>query len=83
MFINIFEHISLGALSKAYSADKSMLCRWVKEFIGNVEAAFPSKKHLGNRFAALYTGNNLTEIERLRLTAAKLEAENDRLKKDI
>ena len=78
---HIDEHISLGALSKAYSADKSMLCRWVKEFIINGEAAFLPKKHPGNRFAALNTSNNLSEIEQLRLTVARLEIENERLKK--
>ena len=78
---HIDEHISLGALSKAYSADKSMLCRWVKEFIGNGEAAFLPKKQMGNGFAALYTGNHLTEFEQLPLTVARFEIENERLKK--
>ncbi len=78
---HIDEHISLGTLAKEYSADKSMLCRWVKEFTRNGENAFLPKKHPGNHFAALHASNNLSEIERLRLTVAKLEIENERLKK--
>ena len=39
------------------------------------------KKHPGNHYAALHTSNNLSEIEQLRLTVAKLEIENERLKK--
>lgn len=78
---HIDEHISLGTLAKEYSADKSMLCRWVKEFTRNGENAFLPKKHPGNHFAALHASNNLSEIERLRLSVAKLEIENERLKK--
>ena len=78
---HIDEHISLGTLSKEYSADKSMLCRWVKEFTCHGEESFLPKKHPENHYAALHTSNNLSEIEQLRLTVAKLEIENERLKK--
>lgn len=74
------EHISVCKLSKAYSADKSMICRWVKEFIAEGETAFIPKGHPGNPFAALHVGKNLSELERLRLKVAKLEIENERLK---
>ena len=75
------EHISVCKLSKEYSADKSMICRWVKEYIADGEAAFIPKGHPGNPFAALHTSKDLSETERLRLTVAKLEVENERLKK--
>lgn len=75
------EHISVRSLEKEYSADRSMICRWVKEYIAEGEAAFVPKGHPGNPFAALHTSKNLSEIERLRLMVAKLEIENERLKK--
>ena len=78
---HIDDHISLGSLAKEYSADKSMLCRWVKEFTSGGENSFQPKKHPGNHYAALYTSNTLSELEMLRLTVAKLEIENERLKK--
>ena len=75
------EHISVCKLSKEYSADKSMICRWVKEYIADGEAAFIPKSHPGNPFVALHTSKDLSELERLRLVVAKLEIENERLKK--
>lgn len=75
------EHISLRTLEKEYQADRSMICRWVKEYIDQGEKAFIHKGHPGNPFAALHTSKNLSEIEKLRLMVAKLEIENERLKK--
>ena len=75
------EHISVRTLEKEYDADRSMICRWVKEYISEGESAFIPKGHRGNPFAALHTSKSLSELERLRLTAAKLEIENERLKK--
>lgn len=75
------EHISLRTLEKEYQADRSMICRWVKEYIAQGEKAFIHKGHPGNPFAALHTSKNLSEIEKLRLMVAKLEIENERLKK--
>jgi len=75
------EHVSVCKLSKEYSADKSMICRWVKEYIAEGEAAFVPKGHPGNPFAALHTSRSLSGLERLQLMVAKLEIENERLKK--
>ena len=75
------EHISVRTLEKEYTADRSMICRWVKEYIAEGEAAFIPKGHPGNPFAALHVSKNLSELERLRLMVAKLEIENERLKK--
>ena len=77
------DHISVRTLEKEYTADRSMICRWVKEYIAEGEAAFIPKGHPGNPFAALHVSKNLSELERLRLMVAKLEIENERLKKDI
>ena len=66
---------------KEYTADRSMICRWVKENIAEGETAFIPKGHPGNSFAALHVSKNLSELERLRLMVAKLEIENERLKK--
>ena len=75
------DHISVRTLEREYTADRSMICRWVKEYIAEGEAAFIPKGHPGNPFAALHTSKNLSELERLRLIVAKLEIENERLKK--
>ena len=76
------EHISVRTLEKEYNADRSMICHWLRDYGKYGESAFNSKSHRkGNPFAALHTSKTLTETERLRLQLAKLEIENERLKK--
>ena len=75
------EHISVRELEKEYHADRSMICKWVKKYIAEGESSFVHKGHPGNPFAALHVSKNLPEVERLRLMVAKLEIENERLKK--
>ena len=76
------EHISVRTLEKEYNADRSMICHWLKAYDEYGEAAFDAKsRRHGNLFAALHTSKSLTETERLRLELAKLEIENERLKK--
>ena len=75
------EHVSVRTLEKEYQANRSMICRWVKGYIAEGESSFERKKRPGNRFAALHTSKNLSEVERLRLMVAKLEIENERIKK--
>ena len=75
------DHISVRTLEREYTADRSMICRWVKEYIAEGETAFIPKGHPGNHFAALHVSKNLSELDRLRLMVAKLEIENERLKK--
>ena len=75
------DHISVRTLEKEYGADRSMICKWVKKYIAEGESSFVHKEHPGNPFAALHVSKNLSETERLRLMVAKLEIENERLKK--
>ena len=75
------DHISVRTLEREYTADRSMICRWVKEYIAEGESAFIPKGHPGNPFAALHTSKSLNEVERLRLIVAKQEVEIARLKK--
>ena len=76
------EHISVRTLEKEYNADRSMICHWLRDYGKYGESAFNSKSYRkGNSFAALHTSKTLTETERLRLQLAKLEIENERLKK--
>ena len=75
------EHVSVKKLEKEYQVDHSTICRWTKEYLAGGESAFEPKKRPGNRFAALHTSKNLSELERLRLLAAKQEIEIARLKK--
>ena len=75
------EHISVRTLEKEYHADRSMISKWVKNYIAEGESSFVHQGHPGNPFAALHVSKNLPEVERLRLMVAKLEIENERLKK--
>lgn len=75
------EHVSVRTLEKEYTADRSMICRWVKEYLAEGEQSFIPKGHPGNPFASLHTSKKLSELDRLRLMVAKLEIENARLKK--
>lgn len=81
VYKHLNDHISVRTLEKEYNADRSMICRWVKEYIAEGESSFIPKGHPGNHFAALHVSKNLSELERLRLMVAKLEIENERLKK--
>ena len=74
-------HISLRTLEKEYNAERSMISHWVKAYIADGVAGIQPKVRPGNRFAALHVSKNLSELERLRLVVAKLEIENERLKK--
>ena len=75
------EHVSVRTLEKEYHADRSMICKWGKKYIAEGEGSFVHKGHPGNPFAELHVSKNLPEVERLRLMVAKLEIENERLKK--
>ena len=44
------DHISVRTLEREYTADRSMICRWVKEYIAEGESAFIPKGHPGNPF---------------------------------
>ena len=37
------DHISVRTLEREYTADRSMICRWVKEYIAEGETAFIPK----------------------------------------
>lgn len=82
VYKHLNDHISLRSLEKEYHADRGMICKWVKKYIAEGESSFVHKGHPGNPFAALHVSKNLSEVERLRLTVAKLEVENERLKKE-
>ena len=71
------QHVSVRTLEEEYSADRSMICRWVKEYIAEGEAEFITKGHPGNAFAAPHTSKSLSELERLRLMVAKSGIENE------
>ena len=81
VYKHLNEHISVRTLEKEYHADRSMICKWAKKYIAEGESSFVHKGHPGNPFAALHVSKNLSEVERLRLMVAKLEIENERLKK--
>ena len=59
-----------------------MICHWIMEDIVEGESLFIPKGHPSNRFAALHVSKNLSELDRLWLVVAKLEIENEQLKKE-
>ena len=59
------EHVSVRTLEKEYTADRSMICRWVKDYIAEGETAFIPKGHPGNPFAALHVSKNLSEFRKV------------------
>ena len=75
------DHVSLRKLEKEYNAERSMISHWVKAYIAEGEVGIQPKVWPGNKFAALHVSKNLSETEKLRLMVAKLEIENERLKK--
>jgi len=75
------EHVSVRTLEKEYNADRSMICHWIRDYNKLGEKALEPKRPIGNPYAALYTSKSLSETERLKLQLAKLEIENERLKK--
>lgn len=68
------EHVALKEVAR-----ESGIATWVKKYLEEGEEGLSGKS--GNKFAALTTSKNLTEVERLRLLVAKQEIEIARLKK--
>lgn len=67
---------------KKFGIEYSLIRTWVRKYsYGGIEALENHHNKSGNKFAALHTSKNLSEIDRLRLTVAKQEIEIERLKK--
>lgn len=47
------DHVSVRTLESEYTADRSMICRWVKEYIAEGESAFILKDYPGNSLVRL------------------------------
>ena len=75
------EHVSVRTIEKEYNVDRSLVCHWIRDYNELGEKALEPKGHKGNSFAALHTSKSLSETERLKLQVAKLDIENERLKK--
>ena len=75
------DHVSVRTIEKEYNVDRSLICRWIRDYNELGEKGLDPKGHKGNPFAALHTSKSLSETERLKLQLAKLEIENERLKK--
>ena len=57
-------HVSVRTLEKEYTADRSMICRWVKEYIAEGESAFVPKEHPGNAFVCTNAKNRSFSVDR-------------------
>lgn len=55
--------------------------RWVKKYLNNGKEGLVNQKKTGNRYSALHTSKNISEVERLKLELMKKEIEIERLKK--
>lgn len=73
------EHVALKEVARESGIPTSRIATWVKKYLEEGEEELSDKS--GNKFAALTTSKNLTEVERLRLLVAKQEIEIARLKK--
>lgn len=72
--------IGQHSYAKAEGISSGMLFRWLKQYQESGFDGLASKRRGGNPYAALTTSKSLSELERLRLTVAKQEAEITRLK---
>ena len=77
--LHLDEHLSLLEIERAYGIRNGLISNWVKRYLEEGEDALEPRN--GNPYAALHTSKTLSEVERLRLMVAKLEIENERLKK--
>lgn len=73
------EHVALKEVARESGIPSSRIAAWVKKYLEEGEEGLSGKS--GNKFAALTTSKNLTEVEKLRLLVAKQEIEIARLKK--
>ena len=75
------EHMSIRTIEREYGVNNCLVSVWTKKYLEDGITGLEAKPHPGNRFAALHTSKNLSELERLRLLVAKQEIEIARLKK--
>lgn len=64
-----------------YNINHQQIAKWIQIYSDSGEDALENKKKTGNRFAALYTSKNISELDRLKLENLKLRIELERLKK--
>ena len=76
---HLVDQVSMCDVAKEFGISSGMLSNWISTYENEGESAL--ERRPGNPYAALNNGKNLSEIERLRLTVAKQEAEIARLKK--
>ena len=76
---HMIDKIPMRQLARDYGISTGMISNWISKYEEGGYEALEDRR--GNRFAALHTGNSLSEVERLRMTIAKQEVEIARLKK--
>lgn len=79
--LHLEDHISVRQIERDYGIGNALVSNWVKRYLQDGEDAL--EPHNGNPYAALHRSKSLSEVERLRLLAAKQEVEIARLKKGI
>ena len=77
----INDGISTCDAARIYRINHQQISKWISDYLKFGESSLESKKKTGNRFAALYTSKDLSELDRLKLENLKLRIENERLKK--
>lgn len=77
--LHLEQHMSIMEIERQYGVKNALVSRWVKKYVEEGEEALEGRS--GNPYAALHTSKSLSEVERLRLIAARQEVEIARLKK--
>ena len=77
--LHLEEHLSAGQIEREYGIGSALVSSWVKKYLEDGEDALEPRN--GNPYAALHSSKSLSEVEHLRLLAAKQEVEIARLKK--
>ena len=77
--LHLDEHVALMQIEREYGIRNTLVSEWVRRYLQDGEEALEPRN--GNPYAALHRSKNLSEVERLRLLAAKQEVEIARLKK--
>ena len=80
---HINEGIGQNSLAAEENISRSLLHKWIIQYLDGGEDALENKPKTGNKYAALWNSKSLSEEERLRLIIQKqeIEIENERLKK--
>ena len=77
----LIDGISARQVGMSENISDGMICRWIKKYLEQGEAALENQKKPGNPLSKYSKKKNLTDLERLEYENMRLRIENERLKK--